>query len=340
MKRLFRHDGSRSDFLHQLASLLEEGYTLSEAVQMYMGFTEGHKKKWISEIFEELNAGNPFAEQLTGGDFPKELVSYLSFNEKYGDLKQSFRQASDILKKRYELKVKLRKIIHYPLFLLMGLIIMGSVMIEGVLPQFNQFFKAMGQDLPWITRMMLGFSQWLRLPVLLAVFAGALFFFLWFKRKPVFEQVNLLLRFPYINVYLRYLLTYYFTSQVAPLLKNGFSLYDTLQAVEKDSLLLFFQTDAAALKEGLKAGNDLSELLRERKHYLPQLVSVIALGESKGKLGEELDRFSVYLFQRMYESIYRIMSVFQPAFLCVTGFFILILFLSMMLPVFSILDAW
>ncbi|WP_416149448.1 type II secretion system F family protein [Salipaludibacillus sp. HK11] len=152
--------------------------------------------------------------------------------------------------------------------------------------------------------------------------------------------MNVLIKIPLIRNYLKHLLTYYFTSQLAPLLKNGLSLYDTLKMIEKDSLLTFFQFDAKDLSYGLREGDAFADLIKKRNYYLPQLSSIILLGERKGNLGAELDRFSNYLFQQMYEKVYRNIQLFQPVFLCLIGVFILVLFLSMMMPVFSMLDGW
>ncbi|WP_280768424.1 competence type IV pilus assembly protein ComGB [Salipaludibacillus daqingensis] len=340
MNGLFKNDSSRSEFLFQLSSLLNEGYSFSEAIQLYIEFSEGKKKIWVLSIYEELLEGEPFAEQLLSGGFPKELISYLLFVEKYGDFQHGLLQASIILNKRDELRKKVRKVLHYPSFLLLGLLIMSSVLIEGVLPQFEHFFTSMGQDLPWISRGMLTAATWFQWPIIFGLFLFTLVGGIWFKRKPVFEQIHFLLKVPLINTYMKHLLTYYFTSQLAPLLKNGFSLYDTLKVIEKDSLLTFFQNDAQDLSFGLQSGEPLVELIKLRPFYLPQLSSIIALGERKGNLGTELERFSNYLFLQMYEKTYRYIQFFQPLFLCLIGVFILVLFLSMMMPIFTILDGW
>ncbi|PYZ94321.1 hypothetical protein CR194_01960 [Salipaludibacillus keqinensis] len=340
MGRLFRDDRSRSDFLFQLSSLLKEGYTFSEALQLYIEFTEGKKRNWLETIYEDLLEGELFSEQLISGGYPKELISYLSFVERFGDFQEGLLQASVILNKRNELKQKIRKIVQYPLFLFLGLLVIGSVMIEGVLPQFEHFFQSMDQELPMITKGMLAFTRWFQLPIFLSSIFLITVSIFWFKRKPILEQVHLLLRVPLVKNYLRNLLTYYFTAQLAPLLKTGFSLYDTFKMIEKDSLLSFFQNDAQSLSYSLQEGESLTELIKKRKYYLPQLSSIIMLGERKGNLGAELDRFSTFLFEQMYEKTYRTIQLFQPVFFCIIGFFILVLFLSMMLPIFSMLDGW
>lgn len=340
MNGLFRNDSLRSDFLFQLSSLLEEGYSFSEAIQLYMEFIEGKKKKWVLSIYEELLEGECFSEQLLSGGFPKELISYLLFMERFGDFQQGLMQASIILKKRDDLKQKIRKLFHYPAFLFLGLLVISSVMVQGVLPQFEHFFDSMGQDLPLISQVMLTLASWFQLPLLFILLLLVIIMGVWFKRKPVFEQVDFLIKVPLINNYLKNLLTYYFTSQLAPLLKNGLSLYDTLKMIESDSLLSFFQNDAKDLSYGLQAGNPLTELIKKRDYYLPQLPAIILLGETKGNLGAELERFSNYLFQQMYEKMYRYIQLFQPVFLCLIGILIILLFLAMMMPIFSMLDGW
>lgn len=340
MARIFRNDIERSEFLYQVSALLEEGYTLSETLTMYQGFTTGDKKNWIQTVYRDLAAGEMFSERLSSAGLSKELTGYLIFMEKYGDFHKGLRQTSEILKKRYELKGSVRKIIHYPLLLLAGLILMGAILVEGVLPQFELLFVSMDHSLPWVTSMVLSVSHWFRLPYLAAFVMSVLIIAGWFRRKPVYEQVEFAVKIPVLNRYFKHLLTYFFASQLAPLLKNGFSLFDALKIIEEDGTLPFFQKDAKSIRFALQEGEPLSEHIGKKHYYLPQLRSIILLGESKGSLGEELERFARYLFERMYEQTYRTVRLFQPLFLCLAGGFILVLFLSMMLPVFSILEAW
>ncbi|MGJ9381824.1 competence type IV pilus assembly protein ComGB [Salipaludibacillus sp. CF4.18] len=340
MKKAFRHDGERGDFLFQLSALLKEGYALSETIQLYTAFTAGSKKEWLEGLYGQLIVGESFSDQLLDASFSKELVSYLLFIERFGDFQKGLLQASVILKKRHDLKQKTKKILHYPCFLFMGFVMLGSLMIEGVLPRFQTFFETMDQELPLMTKVLLIFSEWVKIPLILVIALGIFLLIYWLRRKPLLEQVQTLLKVPLLNNYLRHLLTYYLTSQLAPMLKNGLSLHDALRMIEKDSYLDFFRFDAQAISFGLQAGESFPELIQKKNVYLDQLSSVIALGESKGRLGDELERFSTFLFQHMHEKMFRYIGYFQPIFLCVIGVMILFLFLSMMLPIFSILEGW
>ncbi|UTR14453.1 type II secretion system F family protein [Salipaludibacillus sp. LMS25] len=340
MPHLFKTDRSRSDFLYQLSSLLNEGYTLSEAINMQIQFSNNKRKEWLEVVYSHLLHGESLTDQLLTKGFPKEILSYLTFMERYGDLRVGLQRASDILKKRSELKEKIRKVIHYPILLLSGLIIMGVIMVEGVLPQFALSFQSMNQELPVLTRMILVMSRWLNLPFISLCATVILIVIMWFRRKPVMDQIGLALSIPLVKHYLRQLLTYYFTSQFFPLLNNGFSLKETLNIIEKGAYLTFFQQEALRLRLGLEAGYDLADLVREVPFYLPQLYTVMSMGESKGDLGKECERFSEFLFHQMYENTYKVLQVFQPAILCVIGMGITLLFLSMMLPVLSIMDGW
>ncbi|MCR6096703.1 type II secretion system F family protein [Salipaludibacillus agaradhaerens] len=340
MSHLFKNDRTRSDFLYQLSSLLNEGYTLSEAINMQIQFSNSKRKKWLESVYFHLLHGDALTDQFVEVGFPKEILSYLTFMERYGDIRVGLYRASDILKKRYEFKEKLRKVVHYPFLLLIGFMIMGVVMVEGVLPQFALSFQSMNQELPFLTRIILVMSQWLGLPFFVACAMILLIVIMWFRRKPVIDQVGLALSLPLVKHYLRQLLTYYFTSQFYPLLKNGFSLKETLNIIEKSAYLTFFQQEAHRLRLGLEAGHDLADLVSEVPFYLPQLYTVISMGESKGDVGREFERFSEFLFHQMYENTYKVLQVFQPAILCIIGIGITILFLSMMLPVLSIMDAW
>jgi competence protein ComGB len=323
-----------------MSSLLNEGYTLSEAINMQIQFSDNKRKEWLKAVYSHLLLGDSLTDQLLKKGFPKEILSYLALMERYGDLREGLHRASDILKKRCEFKEKLRKVVHYPILLLSGLMVMGVIMVEGVLPQFALSFQSMNQELPVLTRVILAMSHWVRLPFFITCGVILLMVIMWFRRKPVIDQIGLALSLPLVKHYLRQILTYYFTCQFYPLLKNGFSLKETLDIIEKGAYLTFFQQEARRLRLGLEAGNNLADLVNDVVFYLPQLHTVISMGESKGDLGKECERFSEFLFHQMYENTYKVLQLFQPIILCVIGFGITLLFLSMMLPVLSIMDAW
>lgn len=339
MKKLFKNDYERGKLLVELSSLLNDGYHINESIELYSTFLTGDRREWLQRSYNAMEEGENFADQLDEAGYSKETVSFIRMMELFGSFQRALDQSGYMLIKRYEIKKQLQTVLHYPLMLLAGVFLMGIVLLEGILPQFEQFFASMQHELPAFTRGMLFFTEWVRLPLFLIVIAACLTLFLWIRRKPVTEQVNFMLKIPLIHQYVRQLITYYFTAQLAPMLKGGLSLQEALRTMKEESQIIFFQLEAAYFTSQLEAGNVFSEALLSRNHFLPQLSVVWAFGETKGDTAQELETFSAYLFQQMYEYSAKAIRLIQPVVFCVIGAVVLALFFSMMLPVFTIIDT-
>ena len=339
LKRIFRDDRERTEFLFQLASLLEGGYPLSEAVPLYECFSQGAQKEWLKRVTAELQQGGAMADALAEAGFTKEIVSSLRFAEKYGDFQEGLFRAARILEKRAELKAQMKSVLHYPAFLLLGFVIVIGVLVQGVIPRFDVFFDSMGQDLPWITRFILRTFQFTYMAVAAGAFLFILIILFSFRKKSSVEQWEILLKIPFANSYFQSFLTYYFLAQLSPLLVNGFSLRDGLKTLEEEALHDLYRSEAVRINALLRQGEKFSRAVGNAPYYISQLQEVIEIGESKGRLGDELERFAQYLFSRMYNKTYERLRWFQPLFFTVIGGVVLLLFTSMMMPVFTMIEG-
>ncbi|WP_096188437.1 competence type IV pilus assembly protein ComGB [Evansella halocellulosilytica] len=339
MRKVFRNDSERSIWLQDLVSLLEEGFSLSESLSLMKELHTYKKAKFCADLYKGLIEGSELSTQLKSGGFTNEIVSYLYFSEKYGNLIEGLSNVKEILRKRNETVRKTAKMISYPVFLSFIIIIMAIVMAEGVFPHFEQYFTTIDHQLPYLTKLVIALLSAFNPMTIALTIIGLLLTVLLLKRKPYHDRLYFVLKIPFLRTFIRSLVTYYVAAQLAPMLKHGLSLQRSLQIMSEESSNLFFQREATSISYYLLEGETLSEVLRSRGYYEPHFASIVALGERKGRLGQELERYSSYLFQNLYEDIQRKVAIAQPMILSAVGLIILIIFLSMMLPIFHMIDA-
>lgn len=340
MEKPFRNDQERGDTLYELAGLLGDGYPLSEALIMLSSYYDGAKKTWFNTMYESLQEGEDFADNLHLGNFSNDVISYISMYEKYGDLKTGLQNGGKLLKKKHEIKVKSRKLLNYPMMLFGCLIMMVVILSQGVLPQMEMFFQSMNKELPFLTRIIIGTLSLLEGPFLLIFVLLLLTSLIWLHRLQPYQRLHFLLKVPIVNKLTSNLMTFYFASHLSPLLMNGFSLYQSLKLMKEHSKIDVLQLEAEAICIGMMDGTPLPEIVSSRSCYEPQLKAAIALGEAKGALGLELERYSDFLQRKYYEGLERYMSLLQPLLFSIIGLVVLILFLSVMLPIFNIVEGW
>ncbi|TMW73782.1 type II secretion system F family protein [Alteribacter natronophilus] len=339
-RRPFKDDRERGEWLQQTASLVGEGYPLKEALEIVGGYYSGPAGDAIKTMVQALRQGEPFSLSLDDFGYPKEVSNYLLMMERHGDFQEGLKTAAELCLIRHDLKEEARKVLQYPLFMFFGLIILVTFVLRTVIPQFEQFFSQTGAELPFISGFLFSFLRMIDLPLiivflLLLAAAGKVV-----GLTPVKVKIRLLSSLPFVRNYIRLLFTYLFVSQISPVLNNGLSLNECLLLIRKDSLFPVFRHEAGLIHAGLQNGTSFSDLLRSRALFEPQLASVAALGEKRGRTGDELERYSRFLKVRLTYSFSRLFQKLQPLLYGVIGLVMLLMFVSLMMPVFQLTELW
>lgn len=332
----------QASFLKSLGVLLEKGYTVSESLKLVKLQYQRHTKYPIKEIQLELQKGTPLVEVLSYHQIPADILGYLYFATEYGSLSHGLIEGSEILNKRERLKKVFYQKVRYPLVLIILLGTMMFFMIQFLFPQFTSLFHSVDLTLPVVTRIIITLFQ--VLPVLfylsLVLFILLLFIAYWkYWKRSAHEKVGVLLKIPVIKLIVKTFMTHYFSSQFGHLLKGGLSITQALHLFERQNHMQFFQVEAGLVISELRAGETLSDVLQDRTFYLPELSEVVVFGQSNGRLGEELILFSDMLLERTDEQVQRYLTMIQPLMFGFIGSIVLILFLSVMLPVFKLFQS-
>ncbi|RNA68946.1 competence type IV pilus assembly protein ComGB [Alteribacter keqinensis] len=336
----FKNDLERGEWLKELAVLTKEGYPIKEGLIILERYYDSRTSEMIRAVSEALRQGEYFSDFLTEYGFSKEITNHLLMMEKYGNFHKGLMISADLCAAKYQLTQNAKKILQYPLTMLFALIVLVSVVLRSILPQFELFFLQMDQELPMITKFLFTLLQFFDLPLLITGCAILLTVLWLLKSWPPHRKIRILLCLPFIRTYTRSFLTYFLVTQLSPMLNSGLSLNQSLVMLSKDSQLLFYREEAKRIKHDIQKGELMSRVINTHFHYEEQLETVIALGEAKGRIGEELERYGSFLFTRITLKLEGAIRKVQPVLYIVIGLFVLVLFLSLMLPVFQMTTTW
>ncbi|ADH99796.1 Type II secretion system F domain protein [[Bacillus] selenitireducens MLS10] len=331
---------AQEECLRQWSELLKEGYSIREMLALYGQFASEKEQQWVSGIESGLQEGAWIAYFLEDAGFSKEITGIVLFAEKFGDLIEGLSRSADILGNELKVKEDIRKVFHYPAMLALGFIVIVSVLIQGIFPRFDEFFHSMGAELPAVSVMTFHFFRFLPLVVGAMLVMAVVTLIIMKKRLTPIQQLHTLVRLPLIRQYVQSFVTYHFISQLKPLLSNGFSLQEALIVIGREDRTEHSQIESERIRILLTEGESFSDALFCSDLYLPQFVHIIKMGEAKGKIAEEMDRFSQVVFRRLQKRFSSFLTWFQPLFFLMIGSMMVLLFASLLLPVFSILDQW
>jgi competence protein ComGB len=163
--------------------------------------------------------------------------------------------------------------------------------------------------------------------------------YLFIYRVNPLHRYRLLLHIPFLSHYLQLYLTQYLAFHLGSLIRSGLTVNQSLLIIKDRTKPLFFHLEADDLYKQLKEGKTLAELFRTRPYYLKEFNQVIYQGELNGMLGPALFDYASRLLKRMESQLTAALNSVQPVILVIMGSLTLVLFLSIMLPVFNIING-
>ncbi|WP_456278301.1 competence type IV pilus assembly protein ComGB [Bacillus sp. AK128] len=327
--------------LKQLSLLLERGYPLLEALPILMIHLPLNKQTRLNERIQEMKDGISFHDALVKLSFHRDVLGYLFFAEKHGDLSFALKEASQLLEVKVSYYNRLIKILQYPLILI-GITLTLIFMINHfLLPQFSHVFETMSIQNNLFLFFVMMISTWLPrmfLALLLSLLILSLIFAIRFKRVTVVERWRYLRRLPVYGSTLCKFYSQYFAMQLSQLLKGGLSVNEALSLFESQNYFTLFKEEASQIKKELRSGESLAAIIQSRDYFEEELSKSIAFGSLNGELARELYHYSKLSSEALEEYINKKIAIIQPSIFIAIGLMIMGIYMAIMQPVFQMLN--
>lgn len=327
--------------LHRLSVLLGEGYPFSESIMMLLPHHMEDVSAKQDEIQEKLRNGEGVIGVMSALDIPNSYLVSITIAEHNGHLQDALIGVAKQMRFSQRMQSRLKKLMLYPVTLLLFLIGLFVVYRTYFFPNIEQMIESRGGS---AEEGSLGISKFfLHFPdysvVLISVLLVLAFAYRSFLRKQSVEsQIAIQLKIPIWRGYFKLSLTKVFSKYLGSLLLSGFSLQSSLQVLQQQSLQLYLQYCAEQITEKVVQGDSLGQSIKQLHFFQKDLVVFVEHGEKSGYLGKELTLYSELLEERFEEKIQRLIAIVQPTFFVVIALCIIAAYLSLLLPIYSIID--
>jgi competence protein ComGB len=339
MKRGIKDQGT---FLTRLGELLANGYSLTEAIEfVFIGHYQ-RKETLKTTILSQLQDGASLSETLRYAGLPLHVCSQIYFAEKHGNMAATLISAGDYLTARKKDRQALKKVMTYPLVLIFILIGVMILLKNVLFPQFQVLYSSLGYTPGGGVGFFLFFID--RLPLLAAAFlifstlTASTFFYRYQSHTPI-KKAQFLLRFPILSHYMRLFYTQFFSREMSYLLNSGMSINQALTEVSSQAYRPLFKEMAERMIQDLRIGKSFPESVEYFDLFTDGLLEVIRHGERRGELPRELFTYSEFCLETMEFSGKKLLAVIQPAVFLFIGAFILIIYFSIMIPLFQVMQS-
>jgi general secretion pathway protein F len=326
----------------QLANLIGAGLTIEETLNALIDQAENERSRQIlAAIRSQVLSGQPLSKAMEAHPqvFPAVYLALVSAGEDSGQLNQVLQRLADYIEERHALRQKILLAFIYPVVVTLVAILVVGGLLTYVVPQVVAVFRDSHQTLPWLTRALIGLSDFLRAT---GVFwLAGLFVAAWAARRALhnpalkFRFHQFLLRVPTLGRFVRDANAARLASTLAILANSGVPLLVALQAGANVVLNLPLRRAVEDAARMVREGASLSKSLGRGKLFPPAMIHLIASGEASGKLGQMLDQSARQQSQMMGQRLAVLTGLLEPLLILAMGGVVLIIVLAILLPIFE-----
>lgn len=333
----------RNIFFRQLATLIDSGMPILRALATLREQTSNPKMiAVIADLHDAIQKGSSFAEALERHPkvFSTMHTSLVRAGEVGGMLGESLWRMVAFGEQDEELRGKAFSAMVYPVFLL----VVGSgaifILVSFVFPKFIRIFEDFDADLPLPTVLVMGLcdfmgSYWW---AVLALVGAAVAAFISHARSEAGRKRldTYWLRIPVLGDLIQRYEMAKFARTLGTLFDNGVPVLTALRITAETVSNTAISAEVYGIHDRVSEGDSISDSLRETKHFPPLVISMVAVGEEGGRLGEVTKRIADAYDMEVDRAVKALTSILEPLMIVVMGVIIGFLVVSMLLPMLTL----
>ncbi len=323
----------------QLSVLSAAGIPLEEALRAVARQSEQrHVNSLLLNVRAKVMEGHSLAQAFEiSGRFPPLYIATIAAGERSGHLDLILNQLADYTENRSAMQKKIQGALIYPIILM--LMSFGIVMglMTFVVPDIVKVFENSHQTLPFLTRVMMSSSAFIRTmwPYLLIALVAGVFGFIRFIRTDAgrFTLDRWVLRFPLLGKLSRGINAARFASTLSILSQSGVPLVDGLRIGAAVSSNWLIRDAILVAADKVTEGGNLATQLERSGFFPPMMVQMIRSGETSGELEHMLSRAASMQDREVTTLIETLLALLEPLMLVFMAGIVLMIVMAVMLPI-------
>ena len=334
-----------SVFCRQFVSITTAGVAIVDALEMLADQTENKTLKGaIIDTKVSVQKGETLANSMArqGKVFPDVMINMVAAGEASGNLETAFDRVGVQFEKQTRLNSLVKKSMIYPIALMVVIVIVVIAMMILVIPTFSDMYKDMGQDLPWITQMLVDCSdfvvqKWYILIIAIALIVVAFNVFASTK-KGKYILATISIKAPVFGTLTIKSASANFARTLSTLTASGISMIEALEIAGKTMKNVIFRDAVLEAKDKVAQGRPLSEPLKVGKVFPNMIVHMIGIGEETGNMEEMLVTAATYYEEEVEVTTQSVTALIEPLIIVVMAAIVGVIIMAILIPMFGMYD--
>jgi general secretion pathway protein F len=327
-------------FSRQFATLLEAGLTIERALAALLEQPEQQALRLaLSAVREDVLGGHALGAAFLRQErhFPRFYGAIVQAGEEAGALPRVMERLAEYLERGQSLRQKIGTALVYPAIVAVVACLVVGVLLTYVVPQMVSVFEHSRQELPLLTRIMLGLSDFLRATWwawLLLLAGGAVLA----KYLLAIEALRLrwhgfLLRLPLLGPLRSGVASARFANTLAVLVGSGVPIVKAFAHAGAALDDLVFRRAVERAAESLREGMAISRALRQEAVFPPLLLHLVASGEASGELPRVLEQAAKQQEATLESRLATVTALLEPLLILAMGGMVMLIVLATLQPI-------
>lgn len=298
----------------------------------------------LTVMAEDMDSGKTLSQCLAAQPetFDRVFVSLIRAGEQTGRVPEVFKNLSDSLKWQDELASQTKKLLIYPVMVL--IVVSGVILflLTFLVPQVTTLLKTMNVALPPQTKVLIALSGFVKgwWPLLLALPVVAVAGTSLAVRRSnriayLFDYAKL--HVPFIGPILQKIILARFASFFALMYESGVTVLESLKTSEDIAGNRYVADGLARAGQQITAGQTLTEAFRDLGLLPALVIRMLRVGETTGALDTALRNVNYFYTRDVRESVDKALKLLEPTLTMVLGVVMALILWSVLSPVYDIL---
>lgn len=327
----------------QISTLFEAQVSALKAFNLLALNTENPALvKILNMVSEDIQSGVSISAAL--GKHPDAFsdfyVNMVKSGEESGKLTQIFSYLADYLDRQYQLTSKTKNALIYPGFVMGVFVLVMTLMFVFIIPRLAVIIKESGQDIPTLTKIVMGISDILVHYGLFVLIGLVVLIVVVINRartksgQEYFDRMKItipIVRGIYQKLYLSRI-----ADNMDTMLSSGITI---IRAIELTAAVVgnrIYEKILIEAAEAVKGGNSLSDSFAKYKEIPPIMSQMIRVGEETGSLGAILKTIGKFYNREVNEAVDTMVSLIEPLMIVALGLGVGLLLTSVLMPIYNV----
>lgn len=323
----------------QMYTMTKAGVPLLGALEKLAEVTRNPLlKRTMLEVAAQIEKGSTFAVSLKQFPtvFPSVFISVVNAGERSGELEEAFLRLAHYFELDAKTKKRIKAATRYPVMVVGAILIALGVMNFMVIPAFAQMFASFKVELPLVTRILMGSSNfmihnWLWLVLIIAALVLLLRYQL---RTPAgrYQWDKMKLKLPVIGGILHRITLARFSRIFTMTTRSGVPMVEGIQLVANAVGNAYIAKAINQMEQGISRGEPLHHVAEHSGVFSSIVLQMLAVGENTGAIDIMLEEVADFYEREVDYDLARLGDMIEPILLVVMGCLVLLLALGVFLP--------